>query len=151
MGSTASKTDTTSCGRSSTSQSPPHGHKQKRSSTSASSAPTSVPDSPTSPIPEVSNPAPRNEITHLSALIDPVELARSGSMARSPSGNLLSSVGLLDRRDRPLCVRERQESIRAALGSAVDLVSYEKAATIKGDPQTQPPAKRKKGHIWCCV
>ena len=122
----------------------------REKSEDSTSSSTSTPDHSKPPPPDISSPLQkRSEITHLSALIDPIELAKSGSMARSPSGNLLGSLGLLDRSDRPLCVRERQDSIRAAMESTPDLRSYAEVDANVDHGHSIRLKDQKRKSSWC--
>lgn len=68
------------------------------------------------PTQQVTRPGLPRQLTRLSSLIDPAGLGE-GWKVKSPSGNLLGPNAFIDRPDRPLSVRERQERVRAALVS----------------------------------
>ncbi|KAL1297701.1 hypothetical protein AAFC00_006249 [Neodothiora populina] len=64
-------------------------------------------------IQHISQPKPsRPHIRHLSELIDPAMLVDDDAAVRSPSGHMLDRRAYVEREDRPLSMRERQERVR---------------------------------------
>jgi len=66
-------------------------------------------------------------MSRLSDCIDPADINNRDSTVRSPSGNLLAIGKYLQRDDRPLSIRERQQKIKARLAEDVTRIA-------EGDP-----------------
>lgn len=100
----------------------------------------------------VTRPSPPREITHLSSLVDPAELAATGIdwTIRSPSGNLLGPSGFFGHPSRPLSLRERQERVREAVGNVgIKKVEQQRMAEVVPVHEV-PVARRSTKRFWLC-
>lgn len=100
----------------------------------------------------------RPNVRRLSELIDPTLLVSDdGKAIRSPSGNMLGRQSFEERLDRPLSMRERQESIRQQLMLQRSQGGLRQCSTasdnLSHDPEKQFPdigSKGGKSRGGCC-
>lgn len=97
---------------------------------------------------EISRPATPPRIVRMSTLIDPRDLAAQQSTIRSPSGNMLGVNAYVAHPDRPPCIRERQERIRAEVEAAIAIANNRRvrqaAEAIEEDEDGESLRK-----AWC--
>lgn len=88
----------------------------------------------------------------MSVLLDPNDLVVSNSTVRSPSGNELGRNAYLTHPDRPLCIRERQEKVKAEVEAAIRNANRrrvrEAAEAIKEDDAEDAEDERQG---WCSM
>lgn len=97
--------------------------------------------------PQITHPTPHPRSTRkhaLSELIDPQDLSID-TQIRTPDGTLLAPEQFFVRRDRPVCLRERQERIVRRVGIAV----AEARAKVEREEIGAEEAGRRRGWGWC--